>query len=185
MRPSPRKKYSDRCCRCCAIATTTTRCGSRTTRNTGFPVRCGEQTWTVRSRWLAGCEPGRSRSTVLVPAVRRLAASTRVGSVEREAGLSEFVSTWSRKPWDCRRDARRRRRCRRSRDCRVEHVTAALDGLRVIEIANEISGPYCGKLFVDLGAEVTKIEAPGGDSLRRWGPFPGGQADPDRCGLFE
>jgi crotonobetainyl-CoA:carnitine CoA-transferase CaiB-like acyl-CoA transferase len=64
-------------------------------------------------------------------------------------------------------------------------MNGALDGLRVVEIANEISGPYCGKLFVDLGADVTKIEAPSGDSLRRWGPFPGGEPDPDRCGLFE
>jgi len=64
-------------------------------------------------------------------------------------------------------------------------MTGALDGLRVIEIANEISGPYCGKLFVDLGADVIKIEGPEGDSLRRWGPFPGGEPRPDRCGLFE
>lgn len=64
-------------------------------------------------------------------------------------------------------------------------MTGALDGLRVVEIANEISGPYCGKLFVDLGADVTKIEGPEGDSLRRWGPFPGDEPDPDRCGLFE
>jgi len=64
-------------------------------------------------------------------------------------------------------------------------MTRAGDGLRVVEIADEISGPYCGKLFVDLGAEVTKIEALGGDSLRRWGPFPGGEPDPDRAGLFE
>lgn len=64
-------------------------------------------------------------------------------------------------------------------------MTEPLDGLRVVEIANEISGPYCGKLFADLGASVTKIEGPERDSLRRWGPFPGGQPDPDRCGLFE
>ncbi len=64
-------------------------------------------------------------------------------------------------------------------------MTGALDGLRVVEIAEEISGPYCGKLFVDLGAEVTKIEAPEGDSLRRWGPFPDGEPDRDRAGLFE
>ena len=64
-------------------------------------------------------------------------------------------------------------------------MTVALDGLRVVEIANEISGPYCGKLFVDLGANVIKIEGPEGDSLRRWGPFPGGEPDHDRCGLFE
>jgi crotonobetainyl-CoA:carnitine CoA-transferase CaiB-like acyl-CoA transferase len=64
-------------------------------------------------------------------------------------------------------------------------MSSALDGLRVVEIANEISGPYCGKLFADLGADVTKIEAPSGDSLRQWGPFPGDEPDPDRCGLFE
>jgi crotonobetainyl-CoA:carnitine CoA-transferase CaiB-like acyl-CoA transferase len=64
-------------------------------------------------------------------------------------------------------------------------MSGALDGLRVVEIANEISGPYCGKLFVDLGANVIKIEGPEGDSLRRWGPFPGGEPDHDRCGLFE
>ncbi len=64
-------------------------------------------------------------------------------------------------------------------------MTEALHGLRVVEIANEISGPYCAKLFVDLGAEVTKIEPPSGDPLRRWGPFPAGEPDPERCGLFE
>jgi len=61
----------------------------------------------------------------------------------------------------------------------------ALSGLRVVEIADEISGPYCGKLLVDLGADVTKVEAPEGDPLRRWGPFPGDEPDPDRAGLFE
>ena len=64
-------------------------------------------------------------------------------------------------------------------------MTGPLSGLRVVEIANEISGPYCGKLFVDLGADVTKIEGPEGDSLRQWGPFPGGQPDSHRSGLFE
>jgi crotonobetainyl-CoA:carnitine CoA-transferase CaiB-like acyl-CoA transferase len=60
----------------------------------------------------------------------------------------------------------------------------ALDGLRVVEIADEISGPYCGKLLAELGADVTKVEAPEGDPLRRWGPFRNGQSDPDRSGLF-
>ena len=62
---------------------------------------------------------------------------------------------------------------------------AALEGLRVVEIAEEIAGPYCTKLLVDLGAEVTKVESPSGDPLRRWGPFPGGIPDPDKSGLFE
>jgi crotonobetainyl-CoA:carnitine CoA-transferase CaiB-like acyl-CoA transferase len=64
-------------------------------------------------------------------------------------------------------------------------VTGPLTGLHVVEIANEISGPYAAKLFVDLGAEVTKIEPPAGDTLRRWGPFPQGVPDPERGGLFE
>jgi crotonobetainyl-CoA:carnitine CoA-transferase CaiB-like acyl-CoA transferase len=64
-------------------------------------------------------------------------------------------------------------------------VTAPLEGLRVVEIAGEIAGPYCTKLLVDLGADVTKIEPPSGDPLRRWGPFPGGVPDPDKSGLFE
>jgi crotonobetainyl-CoA:carnitine CoA-transferase CaiB-like acyl-CoA transferase len=62
---------------------------------------------------------------------------------------------------------------------------AALEGLRVVEIAGDIAGPYCAKLLVDLGAEVTKIEPPSGDPLRGWGPFHGGFPDPHKSGLFE
>jgi crotonobetainyl-CoA:carnitine CoA-transferase CaiB-like acyl-CoA transferase len=61
----------------------------------------------------------------------------------------------------------------------------ALAGLRVVEIAGDIAGPYCTKLLADLGAEVTKIEPPAGDPLRRWGPFPEGTPDLERSGLFE
>ena len=49
-------------------------------------------------------------------------------------------------------------------------MMGALDGLRVVEIADEISGPYCGKLLVDLGADVTKIEAPDRRSAAAVGP---------------
>ncbi|BBZ71428.1 CaiB/BaiF CoA transferase family protein [Mycobacterium paraseoulense] len=63
-------------------------------------------------------------------------------------------------------------------------MTGPLTGLHVVELAKEISGSYAAKLFVDLGAEVTKIEPPAGDPLRRWGPFPGGVPDPERSGLF-
>ncbi|MEE6137466.1 CoA transferase [Mycobacterium sp. 050128] len=61
-------------------------------------------------------------------------------------------------------------------------MTGPLTGLHVVEIANQIAGPYAAKLFVDLGAEVTKIEPPAGDPLRRWGPF--GDADSACGGLF-
>jgi crotonobetainyl-CoA:carnitine CoA-transferase CaiB-like acyl-CoA transferase len=64
-------------------------------------------------------------------------------------------------------------------------MTGPLTGLHVVEIASEISGPYATKLFAGLGAEVTRIEPPGGDPLRGWGPFPGGVPDPDKSGLFE
>ena len=43
-----------------------------------------------------------------------------------------------------------------------------LHDLRVIEISDRIAGSYCGKLLVDAGAQVRKIEPPQGDSLRRY-----------------
>jgi crotonobetainyl-CoA:carnitine CoA-transferase CaiB-like acyl-CoA transferase len=43
-----------------------------------------------------------------------------------------------------------------------------LEELRVVEISDRIAGGYCGKLLVDAGAEVRKIEPLQGDSLRRW-----------------
>jgi crotonobetainyl-CoA:carnitine CoA-transferase CaiB-like acyl-CoA transferase len=52
-------------------------------------------------------------------------------------------------------------------------VSLPLQGLRVVELATEISGPYCTKLLVDLGADVYKVEPPTGDPLRRWGPHSG------------
>ncbi|ORV91370.1 acyl-CoA hydratase [Mycobacterium interjectum] len=64
-------------------------------------------------------------------------------------------------------------------------MSGPLAGLSVVEITKEISGPYAAKLFVDLGAEVTKLEPPGGDPLHYWGPFPRGVSDPERSGLFQ
>jgi crotonobetainyl-CoA:carnitine CoA-transferase CaiB-like acyl-CoA transferase len=46
-----------------------------------------------------------------------------------------------------------------------------LDDLRVVECASEIAGPYCGKLFIDAGAEVIKVEPPTGDPFRRRAPY--------------
>jgi crotonobetainyl-CoA:carnitine CoA-transferase CaiB-like acyl-CoA transferase len=49
-------------------------------------------------------------------------------------------------------------------------MSAALEGVTVLEIANYVSGPYAAMLLGDLGATVIKIEAPnGGDPFRGWG----------------
>lgn len=45
-----------------------------------------------------------------------------------------------------------------------------LEGLRVIELARILAGPWAGQTLADLGAEVIKVEAPEGDDTRRWGP---------------
>ena len=60
----------------------------------------------------------------------------------------------------------------------------ALDDLRIIELAEGVAGPYCGKLFADLGADVIKVEPPGGDRARRAGPFKDGKPNPEGSGLF-
>jgi crotonobetainyl-CoA:carnitine CoA-transferase CaiB-like acyl-CoA transferase len=57
-----------------------------------------------------------------------------------------------------------------------------LDDVRVVEISDRIAGSYCGKLLVDAGAQVRKIEPPQGDSLRRFtasgSPTPAGADSP-------
>ena len=45
-----------------------------------------------------------------------------------------------------------------------------LDGIRVIELARILAGPWAGQTLADLGADVIKVEAPEGDDTRRWGP---------------
>ena len=49
-------------------------------------------------------------------------------------------------------------------------MTAPLAGIRVIELARILAGPWAGQTLADLGADVIKVEAPEGDDTRRWGP---------------
>jgi len=61
----------------------------------------------------------------------------------------------------------------------------ALAGIGVVELGQMVSAPYCAKLFADYGAEVIKVESPGGgDVARRCGPFPGDAPHPEKSGLF-
>ncbi len=48
--------------------------------------------------------------------------------------------------------------------------TAPLKGLKVVELARILAGPWAGQTLSDLGAEVIKVESPDGDDTRRWGP---------------
>jgi len=49
-------------------------------------------------------------------------------------------------------------------------VNGPLAGIRILEIGHVLAGPYCGLLLADLGADVVKIEPPGGDIARRISP---------------
>src|SRR6202012_6036957 len=52
----------------------------------------------------------------------------------------------------------------------TQTLPGPLAGLRILELADE-KGQFCGKLLGDLGADVGKIEPPGGEGCRRVGPF--------------
>jgi len=49
-------------------------------------------------------------------------------------------------------------------------MSTPLDGLKVIELARILAGPWAGQTLADLGADVIKVESPGGDDTRNWGP---------------
>ncbi|KEJ90445.1 CaiB/BaiF CoA transferase family protein [Sulfitobacter donghicola] len=62
-------------------------------------------------------------------------------------------------------------------------MAAPLEGLKVIELARVLAGPWAGQTLSDLGAEVIKVESPSGDDTRQWGP-PFVERDEDKSAAY-
>ena len=93
---------------------------------------------------------------------RRLGRQRR-GTVDRRARSSDIRPARLLKP--------RQRNFRRCEMPEAPPPEAPLKGVRVIELARILAGPWAGQLLADLGADVIKVENPdGGDDTRKWGP---------------
>jgi crotonobetainyl-CoA:carnitine CoA-transferase CaiB-like acyl-CoA transferase len=60
----------------------------------------------------------------------------------------------------------------------------ALSGVKVLDLSEDIAGSFCARLLADYGADVLKLEPPGGASLRRRGPFYHDDPHPEKSLFF-
>jgi len=60
-------------------------------------------------------------------------------------------------------------------------MSGALQGVKIVEMASVVLGPYAGQMLADHGADVVKVEPPGGDTNRNLGPS---RENPDMSSLF-
>ena len=63
------------------------------------------------------------------------------------------------------------------------NANAPLAGLKVLELARVLAGPWAGQILADLGADVIKVESPEGDGTRQWGP-PWVEHDGERAAAY-
>ena len=63
-------------------------------------------------------------------------------------------------------------------------VQGALGSVRVLDLSGDIAGSFCARLLGDYGADVIKVEPPGGAPLRRMGPFFEDDPHPEKSLLF-
>jgi len=63
-------------------------------------------------------------------------------------------------------------------------AASPLAGIRVLEVGGTVAVSSAGRLLAGFGADVIKVEPPGGDPLRQFGPFPADVPDRDASGLF-
>ena len=59
-----------------------------------------------------------------------------------------------------------------------------LDGVKVLDLSEDIAGSFCARILADYGADVLKLEPPGGAALRRMGPFFGDDPHPEKSLFF-
>lgn len=65
-------------------------------------------------------------------------------------------------------------------------MSAALEGLKVLDLAWVVAGPLIGRSLADYGATVVRIDSPNRvETARLMGPFPNGKFDPQQCTLYE
>ena len=65
----------------------------------------------------------------------------------------------------------------------IKHLTGALDGIRVLDLAGSVAAGYCGKLFADQGAEVVLVEPRAGFATRRTPPIVASVNPPEASGM--
>ncbi len=61
---------------------------------------------------------------------------------------------------------------------------SALSDIKVLDLGTDVPGPYAARLMGDFGADVIKVEPPGGEPARHSGPFPGDTPHPEKSGMF-